>query len=186
MISELEDEGSPFLDPQVTNPRINPRLCLDVAELSLQAAESAWPGGHGLRWNLSPLHPSHDPTSVDRCSSSSTQARNPRRAAPRTPSPGPGRIGKRPVSRFPIPGQSGLGIGNRELEIPPKTGKREIRFPIRESRLGPTLGRHRPKTFGKKPAISASETPSRQMPNGIHHRPVLGSLRRKVGGGQSH
>ena len=39
MISELEDEGSPFLDPQVTKPRINLRLsrCLDVAELSLPA-----------------------------------------------------------------------------------------------------------------------------------------------------
>jgi hypothetical protein len=49
MISELEDEGSPFLDPQITKPRINLRLCLDVAELSLPAVESAWPGGHSLR-----------------------------------------------------------------------------------------------------------------------------------------
>ncbi len=38
-------------------------------------------------------------------------------------------IGKRPVSRFPIPGQS--GIGNR-LKSPQKTGKRGIRFPILE------------------------------------------------------
>jgi hypothetical protein len=47
---------------------------------------------------------------------------NPRRAAPGTPIPGPGRIrvrvGKRPGSRFPIPGQSGIGKSpEKSLEL---------------------------------------------------------------------
>ncbi len=46
-----------------------------------------------------------------------------------TPIPGSRPIGKRPVSRFPIPGRS--GIGNRE--IPPKIGK--TGDPIPDSRV---------------------------------------------------
>ena len=59
-----------------------------------------------------------------------TRPGNPRPAAPGTPNPGPGQIGKRgfPVPCFPIPGQS--GIGKQGNPGPPKAGKRGIRLPI--------------------------------------------------------
>jgi hypothetical protein len=74
---------------------------------------------------------------------------------PGTTIPGPGRIGKRGISRFPIPAESGIADS-----LPVSRPNRESG----EQELGTSgSGRHHPPSA----------------------RPVLGSLRRKAGGGQN-
>jgi hypothetical protein len=98
--------------------RISPSLHWQVQVVMIMGTvPSRWPGFGG--------------TSIGACDGNSPGPMCTGRrasAAPGTPIPGPGRIGKRPDSRFP---KSSPPIGNpsRPGEIPPRNGGSDSRFP---------------------------------------------------------